>query len=192
MIERGIWNTKADFWVHLFPMQRVLYWYSVRHMQEYLKDEKHINFIDGHSKDGAVTGRGFLVRRDAPFIEKVDVPQAMVSAFDWESGNDRQVGLIWGETVLDWMATTNRLRIPFFTASRLSSRKDQFELGDFGVQFHMPTMQVAEVKTERVKSENLFIQTHEKGHRVCLSKDRMGNVTHTPTAAPGFSDKGAK
>lgn len=187
MIKRGIWNTKADFWIHLFPLQSVLYWYAVRHMQEHLKGKKEIGLIDGRSKDGTVTGRGHLVLRSLPFIERVDVPAPMVSEFDWEGGNDRQVGLIWGETVLDWMATTNKLRIPFFTASRLSTRKEQYELGDFGVQFHMPTLQVAEVKTERVKSANLFVQTEEQGHKVFLAQDRSG-LRHIHTDAPAFKE----
>jgi len=188
MIKRGIWTTKADFWIHLFPLEMVLYWYLVRHMQAHLEDKKDVGLIDGHSKDGAVTGRGYLVPRNLPFIEKIDVPASMVAEFDWEGGNDRQVGLLWGETVVDWMAATNKLRIPFFTASRLSTRKEQFELGDFGIQFHMPTIQIAELKTEKVKSQNLFIQREEGGHRVTLVRDRSGGVRNVNTKAPGFAD----
>lgn len=184
MIERGIHNTKADFWAHLHPKDAAVYWYLVRNMRDWLADKKPISTL-GSSKDGVKTGAGYLVPKTAPFVQRAAVPAPMIAHFKWEEGTDREVGLLWGETVMDWMANAGLLRIPFFSATRLTAKQDQYSLGDFGIQFSMPRVQLVEVKTEMKESGNLFVQTHERGHRVHQVK-RNDAVIIRKTEAPGL------
>ena len=177
MITRGITTTEANFWVHLFPLEYAAYWYTVRHMQEWLKKASHVERI-GRSKDGSETGAGYLVKKDTPFIRRVTVPKKMIDAFSWRDATDRQIGLLWGEQVIDWMITTNALHIPYFTASRLDKFSEQLSMGDFGIKFCMPTVLLLEVKTEVIDSGNLFVQTKEGWHKVHQVNSRDGNVQH--------------
>jgi hypothetical protein len=172
----GISTTGADFWAHLFPAELCIYWYSVRHMREHIAEKKPSEKV-AHSKDGTKTGAGYLVLKKEPFIERVPVPKNMINAFEWDEGTDRQIGLLWGEKVLDWMIGTTRLRIPYFTVHKLNTKKSQYELGDFGIQFAMPRVVIVEVKTENVRSANLFVQTRERGHRVHQKRSEGEVVT---------------
>lgn len=177
MIERGITKTKADFWVHFFPFEKKVYWYLVRHMREHITRNKPIVSI-GKSKDGTETGRGYLIPKSLPFVIAVNTPDQMVNCFDWSNSTDREAGLLWGEQVIDWMSNTGLLRIPWFSANRLTKKNEQYDLGDFGVQFYMPRVELIEVKTEKLQSSgNLFVQTHERGHRV--NQIRTGSTVKT-------------
>ena len=187
MIQRGIHTTTADIWMHLFPFEKALYWYLVRHMREHIADKKIISRL-GRSKDGTPTGDGYLVRKDAPFIARVNVPDAMIDAFLWREGTDRQVGLLWGEQVVDWMMATGQSRIPPYQIERLNTRAAQNNQGDFGITMHMLVSQVVEVKTEMKDSQNLYVQTREGGHRVHQRKDSHGTVEHRFSVAPALSD----
>lgn len=185
MIQHGIHTSGADFWVHLHPLEKpapAIYWYAVRHMREHLTNV--VALTNGKSKDGTVTGNGVLVKKNEPFIRRVNMPTAIAEYFDWGNGTDRQAGLLWGEQAMDWLLSTAQLQIPFFTASRLQGRRQQIHLGDFGVQFHMPEVILAEVKTERVQSQNLFVQTAEGGHKVHQKKIDGSVITDFVLAKP--------
>ena len=184
MIKRGILNTKADWWVHFFPLEYMIYSYYVADMLEWIEEENPTTCI-GKSKDGTKTGQGFLAPRNLPFVIKRDTPKEIVDHFEWSEGTDRETGLIWGEKAIRWMITRNVLSIPYFTVKPLRKKSEQFTLGDFAIQFRMPEVLIAEVKTEKVKSGNLYVQTHEKGHKVLQTK-RGDRIVNRFSEAPGF------
>lgn len=184
MIERGIHTTKADWWAHIFPNEGIMYCYSVRHMIDWIADAKPVSRI-GKSKDGSETGKGYLVKKSAPFILQFRIPEEMLRHFTWDDATDREKGLIFGEKIADWMFATSKARLPFFSVSRLKRKSEQLNLGDFGIQFSMPTVLVVEVKTESVRSENLYVQTHEQGHRVHQTL-KNGAVVTRFTQAPAM------
>lgn len=185
MINRGIHDTKADWWCHFFPHEKTIYSYVVRHMQEWLKDHKPVEII-GRSKDGTETGKGYIVPKSSPFIRPVMVPDNMIEQFDWANATDRQAGLLWGEQVLDWMLATGRMNLPYFRANKLTKKTEQMSFGDFGLQFQLPEVLLIEVKTEQVRSNNLFVQTMEGGHRVHQRKQAGRVVEHFVKAQPLF------
>jgi hypothetical protein len=180
MIERGIWTTKADIWAHLHPHDAAIYWYAVKHMREHLNINPVVA-IPGKSKDGSVTGSGYLVPKDSPFIRHDKIPSNIISAFDWDSGTDRQTGMLWGEKVVDWVITLGIWRPPVWITRRCNKKSEQFEMGDLSLEFvHMPFI---EVKTELVKSPDLFIQNKELYHNVHLKKGRGGVLLKEYTKA---------
>jgi len=184
MIKRGIFNTKADWWVHFFPLEYMIYSYYVADMREWIEEENP-PITPGRSKDGTVTGQGILAPRNLPFVIQKATPKDIVDHFDWANGTDREVGLLWGEKAIRWMLTRNSLAIPYFTVRPLRKKSEQFTLGDYAIQFRMPEVLVAEVKTEKVKSGNLYVQTYEKGHKVHQAK-KGGAIINRLSEAPGF------
>lgn len=176
MTERGIKNTKADIWAHLFPQEAQLYWYYVRHMRDHIADAKP-PLTPGKSKDGSVTGWGYLIKISQPFITACPIPKEMVDAFDWENGTDRQVGLIWGERILDWCVTLGKFRLSCWNVKALRCRSEQNDIGDFAAEF--VARPLIELKTElKAGTGNLYVQTAEKNHQVNLT--RSGTLRNTP------------
>lgn len=187
MIEHGINTTTADYWVHLFPVELVatVYWYRVDHMREYLR-LKNPPIQAGKSKDGSVTGAGYLVPKDAYFISYAEVPEHFVCGFRWGEMTDREFGFT-GEHVVDVLIEKRVVSIPAFRLRNLRRRDDQFDAKDFVGSYFVDAS--FEAKTERVHSRNLFVQSQEGAHKVHLVS-HSGEVSHKYTAAPGFEDDG--
>lgn len=137
----------------------------------------------GKSKDGTTTGKGYLVLKTEPFIAQVPVPKKLVEAFDWDNGTDRQKGLIWGEQVLEWMIALKYWSPPLWHIHKFRTKTRQFKGGDFQLSVFTPLI---ELKTEFVKSQNIFVQTNEEGHRVHQIKDESGAIQTRFTSAPGL------
>ena len=177
MIERGIWDTKADMWAHLFPLEKRLYSYWVQHMRGWLIENRKIKTIGGRSKDEAntVTGQGYLVPQDLGFIQETRVPDRMLDHFPWETGTDREVGMRWGEQIVEWMLATGCWRPAVWRVREIRGRQQQMDLGDLSLEFVSPNV---EIKTEmKSGTGNLYVQTAELGHRVHFTASGSVRVT---------------
>lgn len=184
MFERGIFTSKADIWVHLFPKEYKAYWYWVRHMREYLKESKIAGAI-GRSKDGTATGNGIPVSKTLPFIQCLQVPRQMIEYFKWQEMTDRQSG-IQGEQVIDWFFSHGGLRFGGWKIRRMDTQKEQMEFGDFEMEF-FPRPKI-EVKTEMVESGNVYVQTHEYKHNPTIYKGSDGIIHKRQTEMPKFKE----
>lgn len=174
MVKHGILNSKAEYWVHLHPKEYSIYWYARTHLLEWIK-EKRPKVVDGKSRDGSITGKGYLIPKSLPFISHIPVPREIIDYFDWDSGTDREKGLKWGERAIEWCITRKVLTFPIWSASRIREKSTQYASVDF--QLPLRPNPTFEVKTETVESANLYVQTHELDHKVHLTKDNVLRIT---------------
>jgi hypothetical protein len=172
----GIHDSTADFWVHLFPLEKALYWYTVPHMLRHVERERPVEQI-GHSKSGRPSGRGYLVPQRRAFVKRVAVPDQYLDEYQWLEGTDREVGMYWGEEVVDLLVTHNVLILPVRYVEALRRAEDQYSGADLAVRFRPDA--TVEVKTEilRKPTGNLFVQTHEAGHDVHITRVGERRIT---------------
>lgn len=163
MIEHGIWNTTADYWTHFLPPDLALYYYLVRHCRDYIK-ERDLRPTDGHSKNGAITGRGYLIPKTADFVMKCGIRKSYVADVDYLRMTDREFGM-WGQRIAELMILRGEVNFPQFKLTKLTSRADQFAGTDLELNREPPRFRI-EVKTERKQTPNLFVQSAERDHSV--------------------------
>lgn len=181
MIDHGIGTTKADYWVHLFPVAERVFWYRVDHMREFLR-LTNAPIIIGKSKDGSATGAGYLVSQNEFFVQYAGIPSNYLAGFNWRQATDRECGFR-GEFVVDVLVEHRIVTVPILRLRNLRSQADQYESKDFKGSYFGDVY--FETKTERAETGNLFVQSREGGHKVHLSKVD-GQVAERVTAAPGF------
>lgn len=184
MREHGIMTTKAEYWVHLFPLSYEVFWYRVEHCRQYI-ERKKVPIKLGTSADGTPTGNGYLIPKTAYFVKREEVPVKYIDHADWRDMTDRQLGFN-GEPIVGVLFEHRIIVIPPSRASLLRSKEAQFNATDFGVRWTHPF--TFETKTERRSdTANLYVQTHEGGHRVNQLRDE--EATERVTEAPGFADE---
>lgn len=182
MIERGIHTTKATIWCHLFPHEYKMFWYWVRHMKEYIK-KRNPPVMPGRSKDGTVTGSGYLIPKSLAFIREVAVPAKIIDSYNWAKGTDRQIGLKWGEEVFDLLVSLGYFSPPHWMPGKFRGKERQISAGDFQLSTFIPCI---ELKTETViNTPNLFVQIGERDHNVHLVIED-GQCKTRYTDAPGL------
>jgi hypothetical protein len=182
MTEHGIMTTKADYWVHLFPLMRRVFWYRVALMREYLRITGLVEHI-GHSKDGSPTGSGYLVPQSATPVRASEVPIDYFAGFVWVGATDREIGFR-GEFIVGVLLEHGVVKLPLQRATRLDDSSSQFASTDYQTSFMTPAL--IEVKTELKEStKNLFVQTRERGHKVHQIRTD-GGVTERFSEAPEF------
>lgn len=183
MKEHGIMTTCADYWVHLIPVDRKVYWYRVDLCREFIERTNPPSTI-GRSKDGTPTGFGFLIRRDSYFVQEADVSPKYLAGIDWNDLTQRQLGLA-GEARI-WSLIEHRVvRFPIERVVTSREKAEQFAGMDFQVKFFGAFR--VEGKTENVRSQNLFVQTRERGHKVHLVQ-KDGEIIQRETPIHGFSE----
>jgi hypothetical protein len=184
--EHGITTTKADYWVHFFPLALEAYWYRVEHLRTYI-GLKQTPITFGHSKDGKVTGAGYLIPKNIYFVCRADVERDAIMGFNWLDMSDRQFGLA-GQAIVAVLIDRCAIKFPARRATFEASAEAQLSSTDFTLQWLCPSS--IEVKCERhSQSNNLFVQTHEGGHRVHLVRTDEELVRRV-TEAPGFEREG--
>jgi hypothetical protein len=178
MTEHGITTTKADYWLHLFPLLRRVFWYRVEHCRAYIAQRKPVETI-GRSKDGTPTGGGYLIPQDTYFVRSETIPPSYIEHADWPSLTDSEAGLIGQE--IGFVLIEHRVVIfPAAYVTALNSRQAQLAATDCQVSW-MPKRITVEIKTERLTTRNLFVQRSERGHRVHLTKSGELRVTTSPS-----------
>jgi hypothetical protein len=176
MVEHGIRTSVATYWVHFFPLKQRVFWYRVDHCRDYIDSYKP-EHKPGKSKDGTVTGAGYVIRQDAFFISSADVPKKYLVGKNWIDMTDRQAGFD-GEYIVRVMHEHRVFVFPIHRASALRDQASQFKSVDVETgYFGRPTF---EIKTERFDSANIFVQTGERGHKVHLTNDGTERVTDAP------------
>ncbi len=185
MREHGIMTTGAEYWVHLFPLSYEVYWYRVEHCRQFI-ERKKVPIKLGKSADGAATGNGYLIPKTAYFVQRNDVPAQYVDHDNWRDMTDRQFGFM-GEAIVGVLLEHRVVKFPPSYASLLRTKEAQFSASDFSVRWMQPF--TFEAKTERhSESPNLYVQTHEGGHRVHQLRGQ-GDVTERVTDAPALTDE---
>lgn len=151
-MEHGIHTSRAQYWAHLVVPRRKLCRYPVNQMRLHI-ERNDLNVIPGHSKDGAVTGWGYLVRQDEPFIKSTPVAEHYFRDFAYE--HDRDLGLR-GQALI-----ARILRDQHHIVEMIDTREAQLLEGyDALVDGRR-----VEFKTEGYDSANLFVQKDEHDHR---------------------------
>ena len=152
MIEHGIHTTHARYWVHLVVPMRLLCRYVVDDMRRHImRAEPPLK--DGHSKDGSITGKGYVVEIGQPFIRTTPVAENYFAGFDYTQ--DRELGLRGAELIARILRADGR------TVRMIETREAQLqECYDALVDGHR-----VEFKTEAKDTGNLFVQIQEGGHK---------------------------
>jgi hypothetical protein len=119
---------------------------------------------DGKSKDGTVTSRGYLAPCDLEFVRSIGLPQNLFDGFK-PGMTDRENGMEAERLI----ARTTKLGYwPNFPDVHQFSQTEQQEgAADFEIS---PCSTTIEIKADMPGGEypgtgNLFVQTHEFGHR---------------------------
>jgi hypothetical protein len=180
MTEHGIFTSKADIWVHYHPLHRetshqgYIFWYYVDIMRRFIKRE-NLAMTGGQSKNRAVTGSGFLIPKNAyPVHRRQVIPQAVSTGIDWFQLTDREASMR-GEDIVQDMLLFGYQVLPAYRVERINSPVEQCNGYDLRCT-PAPTWLV-EVKTERVLSDNIFVQAGEHNHEPNLVNDGSRRVT---------------
>ncbi len=182
MKRHGIYNSKADFWVHLFPVSGHAYYYNRLEMLEWIK-ENNPKEVPGKSKDGTVSASGILVPRILASVVSYHIYNVHDYPYDFDYMSDRETGFA-GERIVTSLINRGKITFPHFRATAMSSKEEQFSAMDVLVE-RIDKLSI-EIKTERNEmSGNLFIQTHEGGHRPTLVREN-GHVFERHTPMQGF------
>lgn len=179
MYEHGIFTTKVDYFVHLFPLKWRVFWYRREHCQYYIHTHS-LEPIDGHSKDGSVTARGYLIPQRALFVANAIVPNELLCGIAWNDLTDRDCTNP-SELIISIMIERNLIRFPISRCFKQPDKQSQFDGIDFVVRYNADF--TLDVKCERMTTDNLFVQSHEENHRVHLVADG-GSVREKITPAP--------
>lgn len=185
MVEHGIFTSHADFWAHLFPLERQIYVYRVSIMRWWINYTKTTHSyrgkVGGYSKgsSGEPTGYGELVQRDKSWIKKYFVPQSYLDGHNWENGTDRENG-VRGQIVGRNLLSDGFLELPQIWIPATVSRFEQNVSIDYRAKL---TIDIAiEFKTEIKKTGNLYVQTNEHGHDPHIRRTSLDrNETQFPT-----------
>lgn len=180
MKEHGIFTSKSEYWIHLHPLDLlapagVVYWYLVQAMRQYIELMK-LKPVLGFSKDPSKTasGGGFLVPKSAFFISKAILPPQYCSDHDWRNSTDRENGQ-WGEAIIRSLLDHGLILLHRQVSTSIRTPEEQYAGIDGTVAWNKKVR--FEGKTETIQSGNLFVQTHESGHKPNYLADGVERVT---------------
>lgn len=176
MTEHGIFTSIADYWIHLFPLDGWVFWYSAARMREFIRLED-LPLTDGRSLNGSITASGYLVAKASPYrlIESAPVSDYFKNdCFEWEERTQRECGRR-AQLVVELMLTHGTIKLPSYRIDREDSLAEQIKGYDGHVRYFADAKY--ETKCECLKnSPNLFVQRGENGHKATLGRDADGNV----------------
>jgi hypothetical protein len=182
MIKHGIFTTTANFWIHFLPLEPAVYYYKVNDCRKYIQVHDLV-FTDARSKNGQVTGRGFLIPKAAPFLKRRLLNQNRVEHVKWGALTDREFGYFVGPPLLvEWLREGI---FPEFVGEIevLESRDDQYGGRDIKIVCRGELGEItAEIKCERPTTSNLFVQDQELDHDPNL----LADGTIKQQSLPGF------
>jgi hypothetical protein len=184
MTEHGIFTTTADFWIHFHPRELLngprpcVYWYAVVHCREHIVERK-LPIVEARSKNAerTITGCGYLIPKGALFVTRQAVPTQYATDYDWPDATDRQAGL-HGQHCVQLMVMKREIWLPERQLKMLNGRTDQ--LNGCDCELAVVSALRFEIKTECVRSDNLYVQKEESGHRVHFTPNGDERVTEMP------------
>lgn len=188
MTRYGIDTSKADFWVHfhplhvtgfgnnIAPLEGAAFWYDAELCRRYIQ-RMNPQVIGGHSKNGSITGAGYLIPKTVYFVHKVIVPQPYIAGIDWAGMTDRECGKL-GEDCIKDMIANSVIPIPQRCVERVPISQ---ELEGCDFKLYGKAYRYVEVKTERDISGNLFVQCGERNHNPNLAIEANGEMVERVT-----------
>lgn len=156
----GITTTCAHYWMHIFPLEGAAYFYAVPDCRRYI-ERRAPKWSVGHSKNGLPTGWGWLVPRKAYFIKEILIPDEMLADTDWLRLSDSASGFL-GEDICGALINRGAVAIPHVHLTWRPDRESQISGIDANITFFQPAN--IEFKTEKVTSQNIYVQYAERGH----------------------------
>lgn len=174
MFERGVATTEADVWLFLCPLfdsqilggvPRGLY--SLR-VHRFIRDIANYAHVAGRSKDGSETARGYLVPFADPCVRLISA-EILPPKWNWGDLTDREAGKM-AERSVEWMITAGYLNGCYSYIRNQGTtivEKAKYDLTLFPLGIKV------EIKCDRkaAMTGNLFVQSHEEGHRPQLTRD---------------------
>jgi hypothetical protein len=182
MREHGIFTTKAEYIIHLHPVDAraqhgIVYWYRVAAMRAHIELTKP-SVIYGFSKDPAKTmsGAGYLIAKDAFFIRSAALDRRYCAGFDWsEATTDRERGMR-GEQIVAALLDHGVIQLHRQVSTCARTIADQFDGIDGWIYWYKKIR--FEAKTETVQSNNLFVQAQEGNHRPQYAQGGIERLTN--------------
>lgn len=175
MGNRGIHTSEAEWWCHFHPLECVLYLYRRQECLDHVERNNMKTTVKGKSREGSVTGRGYLIPKSASFLIRRKLASSRVNVVEWAKVSNREAGLRGEEIVFTALKEGAFEQIGTIVV-RTQARDAQLN----GWDMESANGRI-EVKTECVYTPNLFVQTWESGHVPTLRKDgSVDNVTKLP------------
>jgi hypothetical protein len=176
----GIFSTNAVVQIHLHPIDPdvltgAVYWYRVAAMRRHIELTKPRTVL-GFSKDAAQTlsGAGYLIPKSTFFISGMKLPPRYCAGHDWRNATDRENGQR-GEQIVAALIDHGVIQLMRQVSISTRTLEDQYAGVDGEVFWNRKTR--FEAKTETYQSGNLYVQTHEGGHRPNYLADGVERVT---------------
>lgn len=163
MGDHGIHTSEAEWWCHLHPLEPALYLYRRQDCIDYVAFVK-LKQRDGRSRNGSVTGRGYVVPKKTSFILRRGLAAWRVEGIDWKNASNREVGFFRGQEIV---LKAMREGVFFSEVGTIVVMAGSYEAEMGGWDLESARGRI-EVKTECIVSSNLFIQTWESGHVATL------------------------
>lgn len=178
MKAHGLLGSKADFWIHLHPLEDMVYWYRTEAMRLHIALCRPAIRI-GKSKDPSKTasGAGYAIAKSECFILRAKLEPRYCRGIDWLGGTDRENGRR-GELVIGALLDHGIISLMRQVSTASRNAGEQFASIDGSVTWQKKAW--FEAKTETYVSENLFVQTHESGHQPHYTADGLKRVTSMP------------
>ena len=157
-IQCGIHTSKADIWVHISPFELRLYWYFCDSAKQYITRHCPPTKM-ARSKDGSITGYGYLIDAFSEFIKNLEFPEAYLSDLDWSALTDNQAGREC-ERIAARCIENGIFVLPLICEK--SSLHDDLKLG---IDLRTRTANL-QVKCDKptLRTHNLFVQKSEFHH----------------------------
>jgi hypothetical protein len=179
MGDRGIHTSLAEWWCHFHPLEPRLYLYQRQDCLAHIENND-LKPHDAKSRDGSVTGRGYLIPKSALFVIRRKLAPWRIEGVDWANASNREAGLLGEDIVLMALREGAFQQIGTIV---IKTQAHNAQLNGWDMESANGRI---EVKTECVVSRNLFVQTWESGHIPTLRKDgSVDSSTELPALTGG-------
>lgn len=165
MFEYGITTSAAFIWAHVCPLDLSIYWYQ---------RSKMLEILGWHNRVEIPSARGVLIpirqhlmlktSKRSGFIHECELGPEFFHQWDWSgASNDREVGAFAEQCFSE--AVRQRLLLLPVALKKVSSVEEQFKGQDFECKANYAIEVKADIRGGIWGTGNLFVQTHEQGHR---------------------------
>lgn len=161
MFKRGIGTQNAHIWAHVCPLDASIYWYETKRMRELLPK---LRAVEIPSAKGALCPILPNLIENRGFIHAVFLGGQWMRRWEWRrAASDAEAGEI-AESMFEVAARERKMLFPMNTFPIVDFKR-QCEDGDFDCCADYPVEVKADFAGGLWGTGNLFVQTHEQGHK---------------------------